>query len=132
MKRPFVSKRPIGPFVESSRSAPKEVVITTDFSISKVEMRDGSMQPEPRMAKQKMNLHDLVDKIAEPIFFGQVKDVRVEDHAVDGDDGIRVVYGTEVNATFKNNIDGFEDNIKERLRSGDIHNEFGKITIVAE
>jgi len=129
MERPFADKRPIGPFAQ--RGGVNQVLITTDFTIHKVKMADGSMEPDPTLKNQKMNLANLVEEVAELMFFGHVEDVRVEDHAVDGDDGIRVVYNTEVNATFKNNIDEFENEIKNRLSTGDEPNKFGKITVVA-
>lgn len=129
MKRPLADKRPIGPFAQ--REGVNQVLITTDFSIHKVEMRDSSMEPDPTIRRQKINLADLVGEVGEPIFFGEVADVRVEDHAVDGDGGIRVVYNTQVNATFKDDIDKFEEKLKEKLNTGAEPNEFGKITVVA-
>lgn len=135
MKRPFKDKRPLGPFAQ--REEVNEVLITTDFKIHKVKMADGSMEPEPRIKDQMADLNELVLDVGQDVFgSGKVSDVRIEDHAVEGEDGIRVVYSTQINAVFKENIDRFESSVKNALTNStapfnSIENELGKITVVA-
>lgn len=114
MKRPFASKRPIGPFVES-RTTLKTVLITLDFTDT----------------QQKEQLGDLVESVGNTHFNGFVADTRREDHAVDGDEGIRVVYDTQVNAVFKDNIDEFQSDIELELSESNIPSKLGKTTVVA-
>lgn len=135
MERPFADKRPIGPFAQRGRV--NKVLLSTDFNIHKVKMADGSMEAEPRVKDQMADLNDLVLDVGQDVFSsGEVADVRIEDHAVNGQKGIRVVYSTDINAVFKEDIDEFESGVKNALANStapfnSIENEFSKITVVA-
>lgn len=114
MRRPLSDKRPIGPFAQ--RGGMKTVLVTTDFT----------------MTNRKERLEEIVDEVGDAAFnSGHVADVREEDHAVDGERGVRVVYDTEINAVFKDNIDEFETMVKGKVNNNLGGVDFGKITVVA-
>jgi len=125
MKRPLSEYRKIGPFVQTSSSM-KTVLLTCDFD---VEPEATTVDREELLERSKTDFKRLVRKAGDEYFNGKVADVRIEDHAVeDGKRGVRVVYDTEINAVFKDNIDKFEDDIQyARGLSGFLH----KITVVS-
>jgi len=116
MRRPFKDSRPVGPFVET-RSSVSTVLLTCDF--------------EP--STEKGDLETLVNEVGSESFGGEVIDVRMEDTAVRGGEGIRVVYDTQINAVFKDEVDEFESRIETRLEDPvdvlDIDSSLEKITI---
>ena len=128
MIRPLKDKRPIGPFLQSSSNS-NTVVITCDFDVEEAENpTERGLTREELLNDLDISFKNIVVRAADDYFNGEIADVRIEDHAVaDGKRGVRVVYDTNTNAVFKDDIDGFESDIDTRGVRGYLH----KITVVA-
>lgn len=118
MDRPLSDKRPIGPFAQVD-SGFRTVLLTCDF------------EPTSDMD----GLESLVNDVGSEFFNGEVADVRLEDTAVGGGEGIRVVYDTQINAVFKQKVDDFESRLEARIDDPvdvlEVDSELEKITIVS-
>jgi len=130
MKTPLADKRPIGPFRRSSSSL-KTVLITTDFFVDE----EGTRLSRDELIDRLTNpgrLGGIVSDKADEYFSGEVTDVRAEDH-IGSDrgkvsDGIRVVYDTQINAVYKENIDNLESDLQGALGEPV---RLAKVTVVA-
>jgi hypothetical protein len=123
MERPLADKRPLGPFAQ--RSSMDTVLLTCDFGVEPEATR---LSREEMLDRKQSDLKRFVSRRASEYFNGEVVDVRREDHAVDGEEGIRVVYDTQINAVFKDDVDEFEKDIRG-VRG--VAAYYGKMTIVS-
>lgn len=120
MQRPLKDKRPVGPFVSTSRSHGNTVLLTSDWFV------------EVEEAQTYNTVERKVNAVGNGYFNGEVADSRFEDSAVkdyDGNvtEGLRVVYDTQLNAVDYENVESFE---KDLRLAKDVRAAFKNLTIV--